>query len=85
MQKCLETLSIDFYHSFYDFMVPTVNADAGTEPKNASSTVDEDMSDDENIADDQQVKRKTKKEKIGFRDRKVLPRFFFFIYLDHNC
>lgn len=33
--------------------------------------MDEDTSDDEGVTDDQQAKKKSKKEKIGFRDRKV--------------
>lgn len=64
-------------NSIYEYLIPTVNADAGTEPKNTNSTVDEDTSDDEGMTDDQQAKKKSKKEKIGFRDRKVkaLPKF----------
>lgn len=55
-------------------MTPIVYADAGTQPKNAE--VDGDAasastSDDESLADDQQVKKKPKREKVGFRDRKV--------------
>lgn len=55
-------------------MTPIVYADAGTQPKNA--TVDGDAassstSDDESLAEDQQVKKKSKREKVGFRDRKV--------------
>lgn len=54
--------------------MPIVNADAGTQPKN--STVDEDTapssaSDDESLSDEQQIKKKQKREKVGFRDRKV--------------
>lgn len=50
--------------------MPTVDADAGTAPKD--STVDEDTTDDESLSEeDQQVKKKQKREKVGFRDRKV--------------
>lgn len=66
---------IDFYTSFYEYLIPTVNTDAGAEPNATNSTVNEDMSDDESAADDQQVKKKSKKEKVGFRDRKVLPNY----------
>lgn len=60
--------------SIYDYLIPSVNADAGTEPKSGTkSTVADDSSDDDSITDDQQVKRKAKKEKVGFRDRKVMP------------
>lgn len=59
-----------FLTRFYEFVVPTVDADAGTAPKD--STVDEDTTDDESLSEeDQQVKKKQKREKVGFRDRKV--------------
>lgn len=35
--------------------------------------MDGDTADDEGVTDDQQGKKKSKKEKIGFRDRKVRP------------
>lgn len=54
-------------------MTPIVYADAGTQPND--STVDGDTAasstDDESFSDDQQVKKKPKREKVGFRDRKV--------------
>lgn len=55
-------------------MTPIVYADAGTQPKNATvdgDTASSSTSDDESLADDQQVKKKPKREKVGFRDRKV--------------
>lgn len=66
--------NIDFSIRLYEFVTPTVNADAGTQPN--ASTVDGDTmsssaSDDESSSDDQQVKKKPKREKVGFRDRKV--------------
>lgn len=51
-----------------EIFFPTVNADAGATP---DSSVDEDSSDDELNADGQQIRKKAKKEKVGFRDRKV--------------
>lgn len=67
----METIYWFLQNSIYEQLIPTVNADAGTEPKNTNSTVDGDTSDDEGVTDDQQAKKKSKKEKIGFRDRKV--------------
>lgn len=63
-------INIDNFHSIHEYFVPNVKADAGA---NAGSTVNEESSDDEGVADDQQAKKKQKKEKIGFRDRKVMP------------
>lgn len=64
-------------NSICDYLIPTLNADAGNEPKNTNKTVDGETSDDEAVTDDQQAKKKSKKEKIGFRDRKVrLCQFF---------
>lgn len=60
---------IDFSR-FYEFVTPVVSADAGTKPN--ESTVNEDVSDDESLSEDQQVKKKKNREKVGFRDRKVI-------------
>lgn len=65
-------LTRDYFHSIHEYFVPNVKADAGTQP-NAESTINEESSDDEGVADDQQSKKKQKKEKVGFRDRKVMP------------
>lgn len=46
-------------------MTPVVNAEAG-------ASVNEDSIDDEELSDDQQVRKKQKREKVGFRDRKVM-------------
>lgn len=51
-----------------EFLLPAVSADAGATP---DSSVDEDSSDDEANDEGQEVKKKSKKEKVGFRDRKV--------------
>lgn len=59
---------IDFSR-FHEYITPVVSADAGTKPN--ESTVHDDTSDDESLSDDQQVKKKPKREKVGFRDRKV--------------
>ncbi|XP_031622899.1 calcium uptake protein 1 homolog, mitochondrial-like isoform X2 [Contarinia nasturtii] len=55
---------------FDEYIAPVVNADAGAEPK--YSSVDEDTTDDEGLSDDQQVRKKQKREKVGFRDRKII-------------
>lgn len=55
-------------------MTPIVYADAGTQPKDSTvngETTSASTSDDESLAEDQQVKKKPKREKVGFRDRKV--------------
>lgn len=51
-----------------EFLLPAVNADAGATP---DSSVDEDSSDEDANDEGQEVKKKSKKEKVGFRDRKV--------------
>lgn len=60
---------IDFSR-FFEFVTPVVSADAGTKPN--ESTVNEDVSDDGSLSEDQQVKKKKNREKVGFRDRKVI-------------
>lgn len=47
-----------------------MTADAGVNLE--ETEVAEDSTDDEVNADDSQAKKKPKKEKIGFRDRKVM-------------
>lgn len=76
---------IDFSR-FNEYITPVVSADAGTKPN--ESTVHGDTSDDESLSEDQQVKKKPKREKVGFRDRKVNARnrwtiatHDFFIYM----
>lgn len=56
-----------------------MSADAGRKPN--ESTVNEDTSDEETLTEDQQVKKKQKREKVGFRDRKVIACFrLTFVY-----
>lgn len=56
----------------YENVVPNVYADVGTKP-NADTVVHEEGNDD---SVDDQPKKKPKKEKIGFRDRKVTNHSF---------
>lgn len=50
-------------------LVPIVRAEAATTPP--ESSLDEESDDEANV-DDPQTKKKSKKEKVGFRDRKVM-------------
>lgn len=61
-----------------ELFFPVVSAKAEAKAESSSefdSSVDEDSSDEESNGDGQQVKKKPKKEKVGFRDRKVNPNY----------
>lgn len=75
----LENCQFSICVSLKEYAFPSVDADAGVQPStaDAEATPDEELSaknadsDAESIGDDQEVKKKSKKEKVGFRDRKV--------------
>lgn len=64
-----------FCFSLWKLAVPPVDADVGvhrTEDENAKTSIESNAEDsDDDSATDVDSKKKPKKEKIGFRDRKV--------------
>lgn len=57
-------------------------ADANANTNRDENDVATESSDDESNYDEQQGKKKQKKEKVGFRDRKVNLDRFILIYFD---
>lgn len=65
-----------------NYFVPPVDADAGVQPSSAdaeeasSDDVSEKTDGNETETSEEQLKKKPKKEKVGFRDRKVIDTLF---------
>lgn len=66
------------YFSIIEYFTPKVDADAGVKSKHENTDISQsnsevdDNSESESELEDGQPKKKLRKEKVGFRDRKVL-------------